>query len=165
MLGWLSEGAVALLFQACELLAVRQRSCPAPSVAGEWSNSTLTDIKPDAFVLAPAATGAAQQAAAALAAAEDLDGIDCNPGLWVLVCLLAALEGVLLPCRQYRDMGHEANVKSAWSTAGNCDMIMFIVDAHRQVSCPLCRLGQLVWARPAVMLAQIESRMRLGGHF
>ena len=64
------------------------------------------------------------------------------------------LEGLFLPCRQYRDMGHEANVKSAWSTAGSCDMVMFIVDAYRQVSSPLCRLDQLVWARLAVMHAQ-----------
>eukprot|EP00891_Asterochloris_glomerata_P003404 jgi/Astpho2/3404/e_gw1.00054.126.1_t len=51
--------------------------------------------------------------------------------------------GIVSP-RQYRDMGHEANVKSAWSTAGNCDMIMFIVDAHRQVVQPDPRVTRLV---------------------
>ena len=83
--------------------------------------------------------------------AEDLDSTGCKLCVGLVVCLLAAPKGFFPPCRQYRDMGHEANVKSAWSTAGNCDLIMFIVDAYRQVRCTLCKLDQPVWFRPAVL--------------
>lgn len=35
--------------------------------------------------------------------------------------------------RFFRSSAHAHRVRSAWGTAANCDMLLFIVDAHRQV--------------------------------
>lgn len=35
--------------------------------------------------------------------------------------------------RHYKNPKHERRVKSAWSVAADCDLLLFIVDAHRQV--------------------------------
>jgi GTP-binding protein Era len=35
--------------------------------------------------------------------------------------------------RHYRSQRHEGRVRSAWRTAASCDLLIFLVDAHRQV--------------------------------
>ena len=35
--------------------------------------------------------------------------------------------------RQYRNAAQATRVSSAWGTASDCDMLLFIIDVHRQV--------------------------------
>lgn len=37
------------------------------------------------------------------------------------------------PARHYKNPRHERRVKSAWAVAADCDLLLFLVDAHRQV--------------------------------
>lgn len=51
--------------------------------------------------------------------------------------------GVVSP-RQYRNAAQATRVSSAWGTASDCDILLFIVDVHRQALLPDPRVTQLV---------------------
>ncbi|KAK9823289.1 hypothetical protein WJX72_001635 [[Myrmecia] bisecta] len=46
--------------------------------------------------------------------------------------------------RQIRGLDHEQRVRSAWGTAADCDELLFIIDAHRQVVWPDTRVTTLI---------------------
>lgn len=49
-----------------------------------------------------------------------------------------------LECRFYRDKQHKNRIESAWKTALSADILMFVVDAHRQILKPDPRVLQQV---------------------
>lgn len=65
------------------------------------------------------------------AGALRLAGMELHGG--ILQCQLYTPHRTRALCRQLRGAGHETRVMSAWGTASSCDMMLFIVDAHRQV--------------------------------
>lgn len=49
--------------------------------------------------------------------------------------------------RFFRGNQHAKRVRSAWGTASDCEMLLFIVDAHRQVVPPRhCHAGKCLYA-------------------
>ena len=69
-------------------------------------------------------------------------GVVFLPSQYVIL-LLPALP---VSRRHYKNPKHERRVKSAWSVAADCDLLLFIVDAHRQVR-HLCKTACVQWRR------------------
>lgn len=46
--------------------------------------------------------------------------------------------------RHYRNPAHQRRVRSAWTVAGDCDLLLFLVDASRQLQRPDPRIHRLL---------------------
>src|SRR5690348_1321498 len=48
------------------------------------------------------------------------------------------------PCSHYLNPQHERRVRSAWTVAMDCDLLVFVVDAHRQLLKPDPRVFKVI---------------------
>ena len=47
-------------------------------------------------------------------------------------------------CRHYKNPKHQRRVRSAWTVAGDCDLLLFLVDAQRELHRPDPRIARML---------------------
>ena len=63
-----------------------------------------------------------------------LQKLSCNTCLYTCIVHELAMKPSNSIRRQYRNAAQATRVSSAWGTASDCDLLLFIVDIHRQVT-------------------------------